>query len=105
MAKSGKHASARALEHFLGALERVTTLDEAWRFVLSCPRGVEPGADRAKRLSHFLKHLAPLTGTPRAERDAYLALIRRFLSASAMDEPTAKRAILALREVEKADSK
>lgn len=112
MTKSGsssRSGQARAREQFSKALERVTTLDEAWRFVLSQKPGVEANgrADRASRLSHFLKHLTPPPTSTRDDLQAYLALIRRFLSSGAMDPATAKPVIAALMhaDAERADTK
>lgn len=107
MAKSGgssRNGRARANEQFSKALERVATLDEAWRFVLSQKPGVEANgrADRTSRLSHFLKHLTPPPTATREDLRAYLALIRRFLSSGAMDQATAKPVLAALMDADAA---
>ena len=91
-------ASQRAAAHFFETLERATTLDDAWRLVLSAPRAPAAGFERFNRLSHFLKHLEPAPATTRDELDAYLALIRRFLKTSAIEEAKAKRVIALLTE-------
>lgn len=98
---SKPNARDRAAAHFFEALERASTLDGAWRVVLSAPKPPAPGAELYARLSQFLKSLAPPTAASKSERAAYLALIRRFLKSEAMDEATARRAILALRDAEK----
>jgi len=36
--KGQPNAAARAAEHYFSTLERATTLDDAWRIVLSAPR-------------------------------------------------------------------
>ena len=103
MAGKGKpSAAARAAEHYFAALERATTLDEAWRIVLSAPRAPAVGSERFTRLAHFLKHLEPATTSTADELRAYLALVRRFLKSSSMDQPTALRAIAVLMDAEKA---
>jgi hypothetical protein len=104
-AKHGGGGAERAARHFFEALERVTTLDEAWRFVLSGPREPTPDAARFARLSHFLKHLEAPPTASRGERDAYLAMVRRFLSSAALDAATGKRAIAALRESNGSDDR
>ncbi len=90
------NARRRAAEHFARAIERVTTRDEAWRFVLSGPRGVEPGAAAYHRLSHFLKHDEPPAETTREECELYLALVRRFLKSGSIAETEGKRLIATL---------
>ncbi len=106
---SSRNGQARATEQFFRALERVATLDEAWRFVLSQKPGVEANgrADRTSRLSHFLKHSTPPPTATREDLNAYLALIRRLLSSGAMDQATARPVIAALMDAdaERADTK
>lgn len=103
MAKKGQpSATARAAEHYFATLERATTLDEAWRIVLSAPRAPALGTERFTRLAHFLKHLEPAPASSLEELRAYLALVRRFLKTSSMDQPTALRAIAVLMAEEKA---
>lgn len=98
----GARARERAERHFLEALERASTLDEAWRVVLSGPKAPAPGAERYGRLGEFLKHLTPAKATSKSEREAYVALLQRFLRTEALERSVAVRAILALREGEKA---
>lgn len=76
----------------------MTSRDEAWRFVLSGPRGNEPGADAYLRLAHFLKHDAPPDRATVEECQMYVALVRRFLSAGAIDEKEGKRLIALLND-------
>lgn len=90
-------ARERAERHFVEALERASTLDEAWRVVLSGPKVPAVGAERYVRLGEFLKHLTPSPGATRSERDAYVALLQRFLRTEALERDVAVRAILALR--------
>lgn len=82
--------------HFANALERVGSLDEAWRFVLSGPRAGAPGADRYARLTFFLKNDAPHPNATADECALYLALVRRFLKSDAIEEARAKRIIATL---------
>ena len=92
------NARRRAAEHFVRAIERVSTRDEAWRFVLSGPRGVEPGAAAYHRLSHFLKHDEPPEKMTREECELYLALVRRFLKSGSIAETEGKRLIATLEQ-------
>ena len=94
------NARRRAAEHFAAALERVTSRDEAWRFVRSGPRGSAPGADAYLRLAHFLKHDVPPDGASVAECRTYLALVRRFLKAGAIEEAEGKRLLGVLNQFE-----
>jgi hypothetical protein len=100
--KGQPSAAARASEHYFATLERATTLDEAWRIVLSAPRAPAVGVERYTRLAHFLKHLEPAPTSTHDELRAYLALVRRFLKTSSMDPPVALRAIAVLMDAEKA---
>lgn len=93
------NARRRAAEHFADALERVTSRDEAWRFVLSGPRGAAPGADAYLRLAHFLKHDAPPDGATAAECQTYVALVRRFLKSGSIEEVEGKRLLGILNQV------
>jgi hypothetical protein len=101
-AKRQSSAAARAAEHYFATLERATTLDEAWRIVLSAPRAPALGTERFTRLAHFLKHLEPAPASSHDELRAYLALVRRFLKSSSMAQPTALRAIAVLMDAERA---
>lgn len=103
MARRGQlTAAARAAEHYFATLERAATLDDAWRIVLSAPRAPAFGTERFTRLAHFLKHLEPAPMSTPDELRAYLALVRRFLKTSSMEQPTALRAIAVLMDAEKA---
>jgi hypothetical protein len=95
-------ARERAERHFVEVLERASTLDEAWRVVLSGPKAPAVGAERYVRLGEFLKHLAPSPAASKTERDAYVALLQRFLRTEALERAVAVCAILALRDREKA---
>jgi hypothetical protein len=101
MARSSDGGSGRAREraerHFVEALEHASTLDQAWRVVLSGPKMPALGAERYVRLGEFLKHLAPSPGTSEREREAYVAMLERFLRTEALERPVAVRAIVALR--------
>lgn len=94
-------ARERAARHFFDALERASTLDDAWRFVLSGPKAPAVGAELYQRLSQFLKHLEAPPAASKREREAYVALIQRFLKTQALERSIAVR--MALREVERAD--
>ncbi|MFO0671593.1 MAG: hypothetical protein U0235_18520 [Polyangiaceae bacterium] len=89
-------ARQRAVARFFEALERATTRDDAWRVVLSGPKVPLPAAEHYERLSRFLKSLEAPAAASRAEREAYLALIRRFLRTGAIEESEARRVINAL---------
>jgi len=89
---------ARAEGHFLEAIARASTLDEAWRVVLSGPKPPAVGAERYLRLGEFLKHLAAPPATTKTEREAYIALLQRFLRTEAVERTVAVRAIHALRD-------
>lgn len=101
MARSSDGGSGRAREraerHFFDALERASTLDEAWRVVLSGPKVPAVGAERYVRLGEFLKHLTPSPKTPEREREAYVGLLQRFLRTEALERSVAVEAIVALR--------
>lgn len=91
----------RVERHFIEALEHASTLDEAWRVVLSGPKPPALGADRYLRLGEFLKHLTPSPASSTSEREAYVALLQRFLRTEALERSIAVRALLALRGREK----
>lgn len=105
MARSSDGGSGRARERaerqFVEALEHASTLEEAWRVVLSGPKMPALGADRYVRLGEFLKHLTPSPGTSAREREAYVGLLERFLRTEALERAVAVRAIVALRGQDK----
>ena len=95
------NARRRAREHFASAIERVASPDDAWRFVLSGPRGLEPGAEHWHRLSHFLKHGDVPDAVTADECAIYLALVRRFLKSTAIPESEGKRLIATIERAAK----